>query len=35
MASTRQVDKIRAITPRPVEMQVLCLGLSRTSTMSS
>jgi len=34
MASTRQVDQIKAITPRPVEMQVLCMDLSRTSTMS-
>ena len=35
MASTssRQVDKISAHETRPVEMQVLCLGLSRTGTM--
>jgi hypothetical protein len=34
MSSSRSVDQIQAIEPRPVEMQVLCLGLSRTSTMS-
>ncbi|KAH7321822.1 P-loop containing nucleoside triphosphate hydrolase protein [Rhexocercosporidium sp. MPI-PUGE-AT-0058] len=30
----RHVDKLPPFNPRPVEMQVLCLGLSRTSTMS-
>ncbi|KAG4440934.1 hypothetical protein IFR05_003563 [Cadophora sp. M221] len=30
----RHVDKLPPFGPRPVDMQVLCLGLSRTSTMS-
>jgi len=30
----RVVDTLPIITERPVEMQVLCLGLSRTSTMT-
>ncbi|PVH81631.1 hypothetical protein DL98DRAFT_623689 [Cadophora sp. DSE1049] len=30
----RHVDKLPPFNPRPVEMQVLCLGLSRTATMS-
>ncbi|CZR59388.1 uncharacterized protein PAC_09280 [Phialocephala subalpina] len=30
----RYVDRIPVRDPRPVEMQVLCLGLSRTGTMS-
>jgi len=35
MASTmRAIDKLPKVEKRPVEMQVLCLGLSRTSTMS-
>jgi hypothetical protein len=34
MNSVRQVDMREAICPRPVEMQVPVLGLSRTSTMS-
>jgi len=33
-AGTREIDKLPLVTERPVEMQVLCLGLSRTSTMS-
>ncbi|KAF4631589.1 hypothetical protein G7Y89_g6541 [Cudoniella acicularis] len=34
MATIREVDKIPSMEPRPREMQVLCLGLSRTSTMT-
>ncbi|CAG8970810.1 hypothetical protein HYALB_00001597 [Hymenoscyphus albidus] len=34
MAGGREIDKIVATKPRPLEMQVLCLGLSRTSTMT-
>lgn len=30
---SRWVDKLPTVSPRPKEMQVLCLGLSRTSTM--
>ncbi|TVY84163.1 hypothetical protein LSUE1_G004051 [Lachnellula suecica] len=34
MAFGREIDNIRAVQPRPMEMQVLCMGLSRTCTMS-
>ncbi|CAG8970818.1 hypothetical protein HYALB_00001606 [Hymenoscyphus albidus] len=34
MPFDKEVDKISAIEPRPVEMQVLYLGLSRTGTMT-
>ncbi|KAH8652663.1 hypothetical protein BGZ60DRAFT_533525 [Tricladium varicosporioides] len=34
MSLNREVDKLTAIIPRPVEMQVLSLGLSRTATMT-
>jgi len=33
-SKTREVDKIIKQHPRPAEMKVLCLGLSRTSTMT-
>lgn len=30
MSSTRLIDKLPPVSPRPVQMQVLVLGMSRT-----
>ena len=31
---SRQIDKLPGVLKRPKEMQVLCVGLSRTATLS-